>query len=216
MTSHCIGPAHGGWLTALHCYSFCPQPLYTVIHFPSARADVTSTMSHKESQCSVFGCKTEHKSCHFLPTSELLRTLWITFIFQGNMPQNLPKYIHHSKLLCECHAAIVLSNLTVFVCGRYQSILIDQRSVCEISSVVRLHVSIHWSAPVTGLRGASSVTSCCFYPTFRVSVMLLLPAVYCCRYAMQRDVYGMPSSGDGAGICSSFAFKVIHTKTALF
>ncbi len=26
----------------------------------------------------------------------------------------------------------------------------------------------------------------------------------------------MPSSGDGVGICSSFAFKAIHTKSALF
>ncbi len=40
--------------------------------------------------------------------------------------------------------------------------------------------------------------------------MLLLPAVYCCRYAMQRDVYATHSSRDRAGICSSFAFKVIH------
>ncbi len=30
-----------------------------------------------------------------------------------------------------------------------------------------------------------------------LSVMLLLPAVYRCRYTMQRDVYAMPSSGDG-------------------
>ncbi len=77
VTSHCIGPGHGGWFTALHCYSFRPQRLYAVLHFLRDRAAVTSTMSHKQSRCSVFGCKTEHKSLHFLPTSELLRMLWV-------------------------------------------------------------------------------------------------------------------------------------------
>ncbi len=52
-------------------------------------------------------------------------------------------------------------------------------------------------------------------PVLSLLVMLLLLAVYCCRYAMQRDVYATPSSGDGAGICRSFAFKAIHSKTAL-
>ncbi len=52
------------------------------------------TMSRKQSRCSVFGYKTEHKSLHFLPASEPLWTQWITLIFQGNVPQNLPKYIY--------------------------------------------------------------------------------------------------------------------------
>ncbi len=51
-------------------------------------------------------------------------------------------------------------------------------------------------------------------PVLSLSVMLLLPVVYWCRYAMQRDVYVTPSSGDGVGICS-FAFKAIHSKTAV-
>ncbi len=56
-------------------------------------------MSHKQSPALCLtvrhfknDCKTEHKSLNFLPTS----TLWITFIFQGNAPQNLPKYMYHS------------------------------------------------------------------------------------------------------------------------
>ncbi len=38
-----------------------------------------------------------------------------------------------------------------------------------------------------------------------LSVMLRLPAVFRCRYVMLRDVYATLSSGDGAGICCSFA-----------
>ncbi len=82
MSLYCLSPAHGGWLTVLHCHSFCPQRLYTVLYFLCGRAPVTSTMSRKQSRCSVFRCKTEHKSFHFLPTSEPLRTtlslsLWL-------------------------------------------------------------------------------------------------------------------------------------------
>ncbi len=32
-----------------------------------------------------------------------------------------------------------------------------------------------------------------------LSVMLILMAVYSCRYAMQRDIYATPSSGDRGG-----------------
>ncbi len=39
-----------------------------------------------------------------------------------------------------------------------------------------------------------------------LSVMFLLPAVYRCRYAMHIGIYASPSSGVGAGICSSFAY----------
>ncbi|XP_058650264.1 actin-binding LIM protein 1 isoform X22 [Onychostoma macrolepis] len=58
-------------------------------------------MSHKHSQCSVFACKNEHKSLHFLQTSEQLRTLWIIFIFQVAHPQEP----HHppGKLVIQCY-----------------------------------------------------------------------------------------------------------------
>ncbi len=52
--------------------------------------------------------------------------------------------------------------------------------------------------------------------TGSLSVMLILMAVYSCRYAMQRDVYATPSSGDGGGIFSSFAFKAVQSKAANF
>ncbi len=56
------------------------------------------------------------------------------FIFHGNVPQNLPKYVYHSRLLCQCHVVIVLSVLTVFVCLYIKYFLTDQRRACQISS----------------------------------------------------------------------------------
>ncbi len=144
-TSHCLGPGHGGWLTALHCYSFHPYRLYAVLHFLRARAAV---MSRKQSPSSVFRCKTKHKSLHFLPTSELLRTLCITFIFQCNAPKNLPKYMYHSRVLCECYVLIVFSVSTVFVCV-HEVFLTDQCRACEISlhclKKKKIHVFLLWN-----------------------------------------------------------------------
>ncbi len=71
---------------------------------------------------------------------------------------------------------------------------------------------------VARLGPVNSVTLRCFVPLsvhltlvsaehrFSRSVMLLLPAVHRCRYAILREVLATPSSGDGAGICSSFAY----------
>ncbi len=113
VTSHCIGPGHRVWLTALHCYSFHLQWLYAVLIFFRARVAAMSTMSRKQSRCSVFRCKTEHKSLHLVPTSELLRMLWIPFHFSR---QCASKYVYHSRLLCECNLIIVHSVSTAFLC----------------------------------------------------------------------------------------------------
>ncbi|XDV25389.1 hypothetical protein PO909_029312 [Leuciscus waleckii] len=51
-------------------------------------------MSSKRSRCFVDGCKNEHGSRHLLPTSEPLKTQWNTFIFEGNAPPNLPKFVY--------------------------------------------------------------------------------------------------------------------------
>ncbi|XP_073720263.1 uncharacterized protein [Misgurnus anguillicaudatus] len=47
----------------------------------------------KHSRCFVIGCKNEHRSIHLLPTSEELRTQWISFIFKGNVPQIIPRFV---------------------------------------------------------------------------------------------------------------------------
>ncbi len=80
--------------------------------------------------------------------------------------------------------------------------------VRTVRSVARSHGSVLWVVLMTGQRGASSITLRCFVPlsvhlashmygwtlVLSLSVMLLLPAVYCCRYGMQRVVYATPSS----------------------
>ncbi len=45
----------------------------------------------KRLRCSVFGFNNEYSSRHLLPTSEPLKMQWITFVFGGNAPPDLPK-----------------------------------------------------------------------------------------------------------------------------
>ncbi len=43
-------------------------------------------MSPKRLRCFVFECNNEQSTRHLLPTSEPLKTQWITFVFEGNAP----------------------------------------------------------------------------------------------------------------------------------
>ncbi len=42
----------------------------------------------------VVGCNNEYSSRQLLPTSEPLKTQWITFVFEGNEPPDLPKCVY--------------------------------------------------------------------------------------------------------------------------
>ncbi len=102
-------------LSLQFCYSFCLQQF----RCPSFSQCSSSCKINNVSQAIPMLCLHVriNLSLHFLPTSELLRTLRITLIFHGNAPQILgaSKHVHHSRLLCECHVVIGLSVLTVFV-----------------------------------------------------------------------------------------------------
>jgi len=51
-------------------------------------------MSQQRGRCSVVGCRNEHKSVHLLPSSVPLKMQWISFIFKGNAPENVDKYLY--------------------------------------------------------------------------------------------------------------------------
>ncbi len=88
-------------------------------------------MSHKQSPCSVFRYKTEHKSLNFLPTSELLRTQRIRLLLFFKV---MRLKIYLNTFMSAQIISLRFAILTVFVCIRYRSILIDQCRACKISS----------------------------------------------------------------------------------
>ncbi len=53
-------------------------------------------MSPKRLRCSVVGCNNEHGSRHLLPTSEPLKTQWVTFVSEEHAP---PIYLNVSMFV---------------------------------------------------------------------------------------------------------------------
>ncbi len=77
----------------------------------------------KRLRCFVVGCNNEYSSRHLLPTSEPLKTQRITFVFKGNAPPDLPKYLSTFAHLADtfiqsdlqCIQAIIIIFLSVCV-----------------------------------------------------------------------------------------------------
>ncbi|KAF4115525.1 hypothetical protein G5714_003014 [Onychostoma macrolepis] len=98
------------------------------------------TMSVSKSHSCVFGCPIEHRSLHRLPSSEPLRTLWLKFIFQGNVPENVGKFLY----VCTNHfTPDCLTNQGQFNAGFSQRLLLKEGSIPTIPARKSDKVSTH-------------------------------------------------------------------------
>ncbi|XP_031429046.1 uncharacterized protein LOC105898184 isoform X2 [Clupea harengus] len=72
----------------------------------------------RQPRCSVVGCTDQHKCLHVTPASEDTREKWIYFIFEGNVPSRVGKYL----LVCSNHfesdCFINLGQYTAGLAGR--------------------------------------------------------------------------------------------------
>ncbi len=95
VTSHRPKPSHDCWLTVALYLRPALSELSSVCHCFNAGAYVDKKV-FKRMRWFVVGCNNKYSSRHLLLTSELLKTQWVTFVFEGNASSNLPKcvYVH--------------------------------------------------------------------------------------------------------------------------
>lgn len=53
----------------------------------------------KDVKCSLVGCKGQQDNYFILPSDSTLRNIWINFIFNNDIPANLPKTL----FVCQSH-----------------------------------------------------------------------------------------------------------------
>ena len=81
-------------------YEICKlPPLYSCKSWIDLDKLASSMKRIRQPRCSVVGCTDQHKCLHVTPASEDTREKWIYFIFEGNVPARIGKYL----LVCANH-----------------------------------------------------------------------------------------------------------------
>lgn len=73
---------------------FVPTQYSRYVYLLARAASGNTKMSQRSRRCYVIGCRNEHKSIHLLPASVPLKKQWVNFIFKGNAPKNIGKYVY--------------------------------------------------------------------------------------------------------------------------
>ncbi|XP_051919950.1 uncharacterized protein LOC127599766 [Hippocampus zosterae] len=103
-------------------------------NFPSqvsARLHDTAIMSKSKAKqtCHVVGCLDGHTSLHRLPAREDIRTKWIHFIYNGNIPSSVSKNL----VVCANHfASVCFSNLGQYKAGLAMRLFIKDGSIPSV------------------------------------------------------------------------------------
>ncbi|KAK2840100.1 hypothetical protein Q5P01_013840 [Channa striata] len=85
-----------------------------------------ATGGKKHKRCYVVGCSEEHKSLHLPPMSNETRAKWLDFIFDGQVPDNMVKYV----FVCANHfASDCFSNLGQYNAGLAGKLLLVEGSI---------------------------------------------------------------------------------------